>query len=214
MSNSKKISYLIPLFLVFVVVPLVYLILGNFSERSLLKDIISFVTIIAFFMMVAQFFLVRSNKVMLTGYKMGKIIKGHKVIGYIFITILFVHPFFIVVPRFFESGVDPLDAFKTIITTYEVKGLLLGVIAWFLMILLGLTSLFRSRLPMKYTTWRVFHGILSILFILLASLHVIGLGRHSDKMVTFYIVFLVIGGLFLLLNLYLNKSKKTGKVYE
>ncbi len=60
---------------------------------------------------------------------MSKVIKYHKIIGYTFVIILFFHPLYLVVPRFFESGVSPVDAFITIITTLN-QGVVLGIIAW------------------------------------------------------------------------------------
>lgn len=54
-----------------------------------------------------------------------KSISIHKWIGYIFIPILIVHPFFIVLPRFFEGGIEPVEAFWVMITTFNSKELLL-----------------------------------------------------------------------------------------
>jgi predicted ferric reductase len=152
--------------------------MGNFPERSLLKESLSVITILAFCQMMGQFFWTRVNRSAVAELKMNKVVKYHKIIGYTVVTTLFFHPFYLVVPRFFEAGVSPVDAFVTIITTLN-QGVVLGIIAWCLMLVLGITSFLRDKLPMKYKTWRVFHGILAILFILFAAWHVIDLGRHS-----------------------------------
>lgn len=191
--------------LVFIGLPVLLVATGETQSRSLLKDAISYLTILSFCMMLAQFFLARSNKKTLKGHKMSKVINVHKIIGYVFVSILIFHPFLIVVPRYFEAGVDPLDAFSTLLTSFNSTGVVLGMIAWCLMFILGLTSLFRNNLGMTYKTWRVFHGILSISFIVLASWHVIDLGRHSNNTISIYIISVTGIAVLLLLKTYLVK---------
>jgi len=118
-----------------------------------------------------------------------------------------VHPFFIVIPRFFEAGVEPVEAFITLITTYDSTGVVLGIIAWFLMLIIGLTSFFRKKLSLSYINWRLLHGILSIVFIIIASWHAIDLGRHIDLPISIFIILLAGVGVLLLLNTYLLKPK-------
>lgn len=210
MTADKKDKRLLPVLIIYLALPAAYMIFGNYPERSLLKELISFLTVAAFFLMFAQFFLARSNKKITQNRKMSRVVKVHKILGYAFIPILLVHPFLIVVPRFFEAGVDPMEAFKTIITQYESGGIIIGIIAWVLMLILGLTSMFRKHLPMKYTTWRTFHGSLSIVFIILATWHAVGLGRHTDLIMSSYMIVLAAVGVFLLLRLYLLNPKKGG----
>ena len=130
--------------------------------------------------MIGQFYLSRVFKKTLNLPTMAKLTKYHKVFGYVFVGILMLHPFFIVFPRFFEAGIEPEEAFLTIITTYNSTGVVLGIIAWFLMLTIGITSFFRKKLSMTYINWRLLHGILSIVFIIIASWHAIYLGRHTD----------------------------------
>jgi len=120
--------------------------------------------------------------------------KVHKIIGYSCVTVLLMHPFFLVIPRLFESGIGPVDAFVTIITTYTSRGVVLGLIAWCLMLIFGITSLARKILPMKYKSWRVFHGILAIAFISVATWHTIVLGRHTDLAMSIFIILRAVGG--------------------
>jgi len=173
--------------------------------RTVLKDSISILAILSFFLMLGQFFLARSNKNILKEFKMSNVLKVHKFIGYVFVPILLVHPFLIVVPRYFESGVSPADAFLTLITTFDSLGVVLGMIAWGLMILIGITSLFRNKLPLSYKAWRVFHGILSISFIALATWHATNLGRHTNIPMSVLMITLAGMGILLLLKTYILK---------
>ena len=199
--------------LAFTGMPLLIWTMGNFPERSLLKESLSVITILAFCQMMGQFFWTRTNRAAAANLKMSKVIKYHKIIGYTFVIVLLVHPVLLVAPRFFESGIAPVDAFITIITTFTNQGVVLGIIAWFLMLALGITSLVRKKLPMKYKIWRVFHGILAMLFIFIAAWHVIDLGRHSSFVMSILISMLTAGGIMMLLKTYTpKKSKKTSEV--
>lgn len=199
--------------LAFTGMPLLILAMGNLPERSLLKETLSVLIILAFFQMIGQFFWARTNRYAVKDLKVSNVIKYHKIIGYTFVIALLFHPVLLVVPRFFESGVAPLDAFIIIITTLSSQGVVFGIIAWCLMLTLGITALVREKLPMKYTTWRVFHGVLAILFAAVAEWHVIDLGRHSSLAMSILILLItVVGVLFLVKTYTLKMIKKTGGI--
>jgi predicted ferric reductase len=160
--------------------------------------------------MLGQFYLTRINKITLKGLKFSKVVNTHKIIGYIFIPVLILHPFLVVVPRFFESGVEPIEAFTTILTSFGTSGIIIGMIAMVLMILLGITSMLRKKMRMKYTTWRFFHGLLSIVFVVLATWHAVDLGRHTDLIMSAYMIFMAASAVFFLLKLYIITPQITG----
>lgn len=203
-QKRKIITVLLPAILVGL--PIFFYVTGDFPRRTLLKESISILSILAFCLMVAQFFLARSNNTIPSGLKLGKVIKIHKFIGYIFTAVLLLHPLLIVVPRYFEAGVDSMDALFTIITTFSSRGVVLGIISWCLMFILAVTSLFRNKLPLTYKTWRISHGILAIFFISTASWHAIDLGRHTDQLLSCYIIVLVVSGVLPLLKSYVAQS--------
>lgn len=192
--------------LVFAGLPLLLWTLGGFPERSFLKESLSIVTILGFFLMIGMFFWSRSNAVVVKDLKMHRTIKIHKAIGYTYVSIMLLHPLFVVFPRFFESGVSPDDAFFTIITTFN-PGVVLGILAWCLLLTIGITTFMRNRLPMTYKTWRTVHGILAVMFIITAAWHAIDLGRHSNLTMSGLTILLTTAGV----GLYLKHtiSKKT-----
>ena len=187
--------------LIFIGIPLIIWATGNFPERSILKESLSIITILAFSQMIGQFFWTRTSRSFRTDLKMSQVVKYHKVIGYTFVGILFFHPIYLVIPRFFEAGVSPFDAFVTIITTFN-QGCVLGIIAWCLMLVLGITSFLRNKLPMTYKTWRVFHGTLAMLFISVTAWHAIDLGRHANLAMSLLISMLTAVAILLLLKIY------------
>lgn len=206
MQDKIKTYNRIAAILIFSGLPVMFWALGDIPRRTNLKEAISILTLVAFSMMLAQFYLARSNRQILKEHKMSKVLKWHKAIGYIFVGILIVHPFLIVVPRYFEAGVSPKDAFVTLITTFDNFGVILGMIAWVLMFIIGITSLIRDQLPVSYLTWRVVHGTLSITFMATATWHAIELGRHTDKAMSIFMLIMATGGVFLLLKTYFIKT--------
>ncbi len=207
MENQIRKYNIIAAILVFVGIPVLIYALGDFPRRSLLKESISLLTILSFSLLIAQFFLARSNKKMLKSNKMIRVIKIHKIIGYIFVSVILVHPILIVLPRYFEGGINPVEAFTIMLTTTDSTGVLLGITSWVLLLILGLTSFFRNKLAMKYKTWRMFHGILSMIFISTATWHAIDLGCHTTLPISVFLLILATSGIILLFITYFFKNK-------
>lgn len=212
MKKDIKKYHIIAAVFVFILIPIGLFEFGDFPRRSNLKEAISMLTVLAFSLMIGQFFLARSNNYFVKFFKFNRVLSVHKFTGYSVVGFFLIHPFLIVLPRFFEAGVSPLDALIQILTTFESLGVILGQITWGLMFLIGMTSFFRDKiiigkLKMNYQTWKVFHGLLSILFIATASWHAIELGRHTDSVISTFIVLLVIIGSGLLIKQYTSPSK-------
>ena len=197
---------LIPKTIIFIGFPILFWALGDFPSRTPLKETFSIITLLAFSLMVGQFFLTRGYRAIHKELKMSNLNKIHKSIGYVFTFVLLIHPFLIVVPRYFESGVEPLDAFWTIITSFNSLGIVLGLIAWVLMLIIGVTSIIRNKLSMSYKTWRIIHGILSILFITIAAWHATDLGRHTNLATSIFLITITSGGVLLLLRTYFLRT--------
>ncbi|WP_163339483.1 ferric reductase-like transmembrane domain-containing protein [Desulfopila sp. IMCC35008] len=168
MNEQTRHSGIVQLVILFIGVPMLLYATSGVPRRTLLREAISILTILAFCQMLGQFFLTRINRTMLSGYRMNSIKRIHTFLDYVFLSVLLVHPFLIVVPRYFEAGIDSMEAFVTIITAFNSPRVVLGISFWLLMFLLGMTSLFRKKLPLTYRKWRIFHGVLALLFIILA----------------------------------------------
>lgn len=207
MEKRIRCYHTIAAVLLFVILPVLLWAISDVPRRSWLKEGLSLLTLVSFSVVLLQFYMSKINKGMIKHHKFSKVLKWHKVLGYVFITILTFHPFFIVLPRYFESGVAPSDAFRQLLSTYTNPSVLMGMVAWCLMLVLGLSALFRNQLPMSYKVWTIFHGIVSALFIAAATYHIINLGRHSSPPMQLF--FLILSGfaLVLLINSYLFNTK-------
>jgi predicted ferric reductase len=60
-----------------------------------------------------------------------------------------------------------------------------------MLILLG-TALFRKRIPLSYKNWVTVHRWLAIAFIIFACWHALDLGRHTDLVLSTYILLLAL----------------------
>lgn len=212
MNFSARTYAIIAALAVFIGLPLVFYGLGDAPRRSVLKEVISVLTLLAFSMMIGQFFLARSNATLLSLFKPVQIQKVHKYIAYSAVAVILLHPVLIILPRAFEAGVKPWDAFVIMITSFDNLGVLLGLAAWVLLLVLAVTAYFRNplikRFTHRYRGWRYFHGGLAVSFTILALWHAIELGRHTGiAMSAFYLV-LALAGFALLARLYRDQLQK------
>ena len=207
-NRLSKYSILLTGLVIYSGLPLLFYALGDSPRRDALKESFSLLFILAFSLMLGLFFLSRSNRQLMHDIKMHKVVSIHKFIAYFAVGIFMLHPILLVVPRYFEASVNPLDAFWEIFTSFDNVGIILGIIAYALMLILGITSLLRNRLPFRYTTWRLFHGITVMVFVVAATWHVILLGRHIDLAMTIFLLFLAFLSLTILMKTYLLNTGK------
>ncbi|BHH84501.1 ferric reductase-like transmembrane domain-containing protein [Desulforhopalus sp. 52FAK] len=183
--------------------PVFFYLTGDFPRRTILKESISLLILLSLSLMSAQFFLSGINRRMFNGCSMGRIITIHKVLGYSLLIVVLLHPFLLVLPRKYEAGTGSMDALFTIVSTVNTTGVALGMSAWILMLLLGLTSLFRNQIPMSYNAWRRLHGLLAVPCIIVAICHSINLGRHVNSLLSVYFVLFAVTGVLLLIKRYM-----------
>lgn len=192
---------------VFIGGPLLIWAAAGDPARTPLKESLSVLTLLAFSLMIGLFYLARPNRAAVRQISAGKLLRWHKLIGYIAAPVLLVHPVLLVLPRYFEAGLAPGEAFRTMVTTTSSSGILFGLGAWCLMLLLGLTALLRKQLPLTYPTWRRVHGVLALLCVVSAALHALDLGRHADSAMAGFILLASAGGVYLLLKSYAAKNQ-------
>ena len=181
-------------------------LLADVSTRTPLKDGISLLTLVGFFLLIGQCYSTRFGKRLLSDCRMSTIMKFHEYLGYLFSVVILVHPLLIALPRYFEAGVSPEEVFIIIVTT-TTTGIQVGIAAWILLAVLVGTAFFRSRLGMSYKAWRIMHGFLSVFFLLFASYHVIDLGRHMTLLVSFLLIIVTAGTITLFLRQFVPEKK-------
>lgn len=206
MNEQKRKCDALSLAFIFFGMPIFLYIMGDFPRRTILKEYLSLLTLLTFSLMLMQFFLMHPSHSILSGHRRSTAIWIHKIIGSVFATVLLVHPLLIVFPRYYEAGVTPTEALVTIVTTFTSLGVVIGITAWFLLLILAITALLRKRLPVAYKTWRLLHAILSIFFVGAGAWHVVNLGRHSDIFMGAYITTLTTCSILIQLKTYMPEG--------
>jgi predicted ferric reductase len=191
---------------VFIGLPILLWAASEVPNRTALSEALSLATLLAFSLTLGVFYFTRAYVSARISLKMGPTIKWHRRVGYLAVAVLLLHPLLIVLPRAFASGVAPIEAFVTMIATWESPGILMGIIAWCLMLVLGLTALLRKRLPLNHTIWRAIHGMVAVLFIVLGTWHAIVLGRHTNLAMSLFMAMLAAGGVLLLWKTYFREA--------
>lgn len=100
----------------------------------------------------------------------------HRRVGEILAIIFFLHPLLIVLPRVEVSRSYAPDDLWIMFTGPLTDT---GVYAWSVLIFWVLMAMFRDRLRMSYEAWRVSHGLGAVAIAVLATDHVITVGRHG-----------------------------------
>lgn len=130
------------------------------------------------------------------------VLRWHKAIGYSAGILLLIHPVLMVAHRFAVEGARPGD---TLFLLLRSPLLLPGILAWVCLLLIVGLALFRKCLPAR--AWRIQHGVLAVVFILMATWHVAAVGRHSHQLLlVFWFASMVIA-----IAAYLNMIFKTKK---
>lgn len=146
------------------------------SYRGLYTELVTLMSLAGFAMMLGQFFL--SGRLESISSKTG-VDNGmhlHRKVGEYLAILFFLHPFLILLPRFWISGSFAVDDF-ILLFTKPLSGN--GFYAWSLMIVWVLMAMFKNKIGMSYEAWRISHGIGAIAIAILATDHVITIGRHG-----------------------------------
>jgi predicted ferric reductase len=146
------------------------------SYRGWYTEFVTILSMGGFSMMLGQFLLSGrmgslSSK---TGVDNGMLL--HRKVGEYLALLFFLHPFLIVLPRFWISSNFAID---DMISVFTENLTLNGFYAWALMIVWVLMSMFKEKIGMPYEAWRITHGIGAIVIVILATDHVITIGRHG-----------------------------------
>jgi len=186
MKNNIRIIQLIA---VLALTPVYLAINQKVPTLSAYQNIMLLCTLGAFGMMIAQFWLTRSKRIGLSEVPTVIIIRYHRFIGIIAGGFLLLHPLLIVARRFWVVESDPISNLRLLIHSPALRP---AVAAWIVLAFLVLLSSSRIHRKVRFQNWRQMHGMLSVAFIILASWHIISVGRHSNMaMSVFWIVLCV-----------------------
>lgn len=162
--------------------PLLLATLQDQPARHVWRELSSGLVMIGFAMILVQFLL--SSRFRQVSGRLGidVTMRFHQLVAWSILVFVLVHPFLYAAPRLFPN---PADAFVSLQRMFGSPSLRTGVIAWFLLILLVVTAVWRDRLRFRYEIWRLSHGVGSALIAILSLDHTLRVGAYSaDPLLT------------------------------
>jgi len=120
-------------------------------------------------MMALQFVLTSRFKVIKAPYGSDIVYHFHRQISLVALVLILAHPLLL-----FIFSPDTLNLLNLFTAPWRAR---MGVLAVVLLIALIVTSVWRKRLKIEYSNWRIWHGILAVAVVALAMAHIV-LARH------------------------------------
>lgn len=194
-----------PLFLLFFAgVPVLLAMAQGVPAKNTFQLAVLLTSTGAFGLLLGLFWLSRLLPRGLVKMKYAGTLRWHKYIGYAAGAFFMLHPFLMVVRRFWVVESNPVDNFMLMLKS---PLMLTGIMAWVLLLVIVVLAFFRKHLPAKL--FRYLHGALSIGFVGLSTWHVVSVGRHSNPAMSGFWIALAAGAVAALLFSYLPvRSKK------
>lgn len=156
--------------------PLISAGLQGLPARSLFRELSAGLVMVGYAMMLLQFLL--SGRFAWLSGRIGidRTMRFHQLTGWAILAFIVVHPLLYAAPRLVP---EPADALAMLTGMFASPNLRSGVIAWGLTLLVVLMAAFRDRLPLRYETWRLSHGLGALAIALLGTHHTLEVGTYS-----------------------------------
>lgn len=199
--------FLLLFFGLFALVPLCLAFGQEVPALSVYQYTALFVSLGTFGLMSGLFFLTRLLPHRAAQMKLSARLRWHKVLGCVAGLILLVHPVLMIARRFWVEESNPVDNLMLLLRSPLLRT---GLAAWVLLALILLLTLFRRRFPARL--WRIQHGVMSVAFLILATWHVMQVGRHSDVILSAFWILLSAGTIGAYLKTNFTNRKRA--VYE
>jgi predicted ferric reductase len=187
------------IYFLFVSAPLWILIAGDVPEgREFWRELSVALGFAGLAMMAIQFALTARFKVIKAPFGADIIYHFHRQISQVALVLILAHPLLL-----FIFSPETLKLLNLVAAPWRAR---MGVSAVLLLIALIITSLWRMRLKIEYTAWRIWHGILATAIVALAMGHII-LARHYLNTPTKQVLWIAYGLFWIGLLLYVRIIK-------
>ena len=163
-------------YLVIVFLPLGLAYSQAAPRESLSDEVSSALAMVAFAMLLMEFLLSGRFEHISISMGIDRMMRFHQWAGRFLTIILLIHPFLYVTP--FKPPL-PWDSAGQLTLGLSAATFATGLMAWILLAVLIIFSIFRDQFPYRYETWRLTHGLGAALIAFLAAHHAIEAGRYS-----------------------------------
>lgn len=158
------------------VVPYLWSLSQGLEQRGIFETLVIAISIAGLAALFAQYLLAGRMQAITRHTGIDNGMRIHRKAGEIIALFFFLHPFLIILPRFWIAPQLAVDDFWLMLTSSESAT---GVYAWAIMSILVLLAMFKDRLPLTYEAWRISHGLGLVAVAILATWHAVTVGRHG-----------------------------------
>ncbi|MBF6210727.1 ferric reductase-like transmembrane domain-containing protein [Nocardia puris] len=163
------------LYLVVAVVPLVFAVAGGAPEgRGFLTEFSVALGFVGMSMMGLQFALVARFQAVAAPFGEDALVQFHRQVSYVALAFILAHPVLLQV-----AGTDIVALLNLAQAPPRARFAVASTVL--LLIVIG-TSIWRKRLRLRYETWQVLHGGLSVLVVAFALAHMLLVGYYLDDL--------------------------------
>lgn len=171
----------VPLLIGYVVVALAPLALAyaeGLPPRGFLDELSSALAMVAFSMLLLEFMLSGRFRTVSGRIGIDLTMRFHQLIARSLAAFVLVHPFLYRTPY---GPPLPWDTSRQMTLGLDAASLVTGLIGWLFLGVLIVTAIGRDKLPFRYETWRVMHGLGAAAIALAGAHHAIEAGRYSGR---------------------------------
>jgi predicted ferric reductase len=171
--------FLIIFYIVAVAFPLVLSWIVGGPARAFHQELASGLGILAFAMILMEFVLSGRFKAVSNDIGMDVTMRFHQMMARVALAFALLHPFLYRGTP--VGGPRPWDPTRQLVITTDIADLSTGIAAYLLLPSLVLLAIGRSKLDIKYETWRLMHGLGALLIAALLLHHTVYAGRYGSQ---------------------------------
>lgn len=179
-------------------VPVCLAVNQGVPTRFVTQQAVLLLSLAALGLVLGQFWLSRLLSQSVTNVKPASRLRWHRIAGYSAGAFLLIHPLLMIARRFWVQESDPVE---NLFLMLRAPALLPAIVAWVLLAMIVVLSILRRRFRPK--SWRLLHGLMSAAFAVLATWHVVSMGRHSNAAMSLFWIVLAGSAVGALLRSYL-----------
>lgn len=158
--------------------PLAFAYAQGLEPRGFRDELSSALAMVAFAMLLIEFVLSGRFRAVSDRIGIDLTMRFHQLIARSLAVFLLIHPFLYATPLNHSLPWDPSGQYTLGLDAASVTT---GVIAWILLALLIVFAIGRDKLPYRYETWRLSHGLGAAAIAIAGAHHAIHAGRYSGQ---------------------------------
>ena len=167
---------LLTVYSIIVLMPLALAYLQDLPRRGFSDEFSSALAMLAFAMLLMEFVISGRFNSVSGSIGIDVTMRFHQLIARSLTVFLLIHPFLYATPLNFPL---PWDVTGQMTLGLGTASIVTGILGWILLAPLVVVAVFRDRLPYRYETWRLSHGLGAALIAALGTHHAVDAGRYS-----------------------------------